>query len=207
LITLGKIWHVEQMTEANGAPKYDLIVVDAPATGHGMTFLDVPRVVVSAIRAGPLHQHTERVEAMLADPKRTVLLPVTTAEELPARETAELVERVRADLAVDVDRVVINSVAASPFPANLADLDSRLERLPDSLPFRTIPSPKTLTACAHFLRARYDLNQHFIREISQQTALPAVLLPQIPSGIEGPESIERLAGPLVGEPQPGGEAA
>lgn len=201
LITLGKIWHVEQMTETNGAPKYDLIIVDAPATGHGMTFLDVPRVVVSAIRAGPLHHHTERVEALLADPKRTLLLPVTTAEELPARETAELVDRVRSDLSVEVDRVVINSVAPPPFPAGLEDLDSRLDGLPDSLAFRTIPPPKTLAACAQYLRARYDLNQNFIREITERTSLPAVLLPQLSSGIEGPASIERLAESLVTEPR------
>jgi anion-transporting ArsA/GET3 family ATPase len=57
LITLGKIWHLEQMKEANGKPRFDLIVVDAPATGHGLTFLDVPRVVGSAVRAGPLRRH------------------------------------------------------------------------------------------------------------------------------------------------------
>jgi anion-transporting ArsA/GET3 family ATPase len=74
LITLGKVWHLEQMVE-KGRPKYDLIVVDAPATGHSLTFLDVPRVVVSAVRAGPLRHHTERVEAMIEDRERTLLLP------------------------------------------------------------------------------------------------------------------------------------
>jgi len=42
LIILGKIWHLEQKREANGRPTWDLVVVDAPATGHGLTFLDVP---------------------------------------------------------------------------------------------------------------------------------------------------------------------
>jgi anion-transporting ArsA/GET3 family ATPase len=165
-----------------------------------MTFLDVPRVVVSAIRAGPLHNHTVRVEALLADPERTVLLPVTTAEELPARETAELVDRVRADLAVAVDRVVINAVAERPFPGGLDDLDTRLARLPDGLPLRAIPPAKTLAACAGYLRARYELNRRFVDEISERTGLPAVVLPLIPSGIEGPASIESLAEPLVAEP-------
>lgn len=50
LIILGKIWHLEQKTDASGCPLYDLLIVDAPATGHGLTFLDVPRVVQRAIR-------------------------------------------------------------------------------------------------------------------------------------------------------------
>jgi anion-transporting ArsA/GET3 family ATPase len=200
LITLGKIWHVEQMPLPDGTPKYDLILVDAPATGHGVTFLDVPRVVVSAVRAGLLHNHTDRVEALIADPERTVLLPVTTAEELPARETAELVDRVRSDLGIAIDRVVINAVATPPFPAGLEDLDTRLGRLPESLSLGGLPAPKTLAACAGYLRARYELNQRFIGEIAEDTRLPVVLLPLIPTGIEGPTSIASLAEPLVEEP-------
>ncbi|MCZ6465146.1 MAG: chromosome partitioning protein, partial [Proteobacteria bacterium] len=75
LITLGKVWHLEQLTDADGAPLYDLIVVDAPATGHSVTFLDVPRVVVSAVHAGPLRRHASLVAEMIQDRKRTLLLP------------------------------------------------------------------------------------------------------------------------------------
>jgi len=200
LITLGKVWHLEQMREADGRPRFDLLIIDAPATGHGMTFLDVPRVVVSAVRAGPLHHHTERVEALLTDPDRTVLLPVSTAEELPARETAELVARVRGDLGIAVDRVVINAVADPPFPPGLHDLDERLARLSDPLPFAVLPQPSVLAACGGTLRARYELNRHFVGEIAAQTTLPYVLLPKIATGIDGPAAIERLAEALVAIP-------
>jgi anion-transporting ArsA/GET3 family ATPase len=85
LITLGKVWHLEQMQE-NGRPLYDLIVVDAPATGHGVALLEVPRLVVSAVSAGPLRHHTERVEALIEDASRTLLLPVARApRDRPAR--------------------------------------------------------------------------------------------------------------------------
>ena len=201
LITLGKIWHLEQMEEAPGRPLYDIIVVDAPATGHGVTFLDVPRVVVSAVRAGALHQHTERVEALIEDPERTVLLPVTMAEELPTRETAELVERLRSDIGIAVDRVVVNSVVPSPFPEGLADLDEALRRLPDSTPLGALPPPSTLAACASYLRARHELNRGFVAEIAHLTGLPVVLLPHLHRGIEGPSEIEALAGPLVDPPR------
>jgi anion-transporting ArsA/GET3 family ATPase len=201
LITLGKIWHLEQMEEAPGQPRYDLIVVDAPATGHGVTFLDVPRVAISAVRAGALRQHTERVEALIEDPKRTVLLPVTLAEELPARETAELVERVRSDIGIAVDRVVVNGVVPSPFPEGLAHLDESLRRLPETTPLGALPPPSTLAACASYLRARHELNRGFVTEIARLTNLPIVLLPYLHRGIEGPSEIETLAGPLVGPPR------
>jgi anion-transporting ArsA/GET3 family ATPase len=62
LITLGKIWHLERMQDDDGKPRFDFIVVDAPATGHGVAFLGVPKVVVSAVRAGPLRRHSQAVE-------------------------------------------------------------------------------------------------------------------------------------------------
>ncbi len=129
LITLGKVWHLEQMRDG-ARPRFDLIIVDAPATGHSLTFLDVPRVVVSAVRAGPLRHHTERVEALIEDRKRTLLLPVAIAEELPARETVELVARAKNELGVAIERVVVNAVHEPPYPDDLADLDQRLAALP-----------------------------------------------------------------------------
>jgi anion-transporting ArsA/GET3 family ATPase len=200
LITLGKIWHLEQLTEPDGRPSYDFIVVDAPATGHGVTFLDVPRVVVSAVRAGPLHQHTEAVEALIEDSERTVLLPVTLAEELPVRETAELIERVRTELAIAVDRVIVNAVAPAPFPAGLERLDEALARLPEDAKLGTLPPPSQLAACARTLRLRHELNAGFVSEIAETTRLPLVLLPHLHCGIEGPREIESLASDLVAEP-------
>ena len=128
LVTLGKVWHLEQARE-DGRTRFDTIVVDAPATGHGLTFLDVPRVVVSAIRSGPLRRHAGWVEELVRDPERTLLLPVALAEELPARETVELVTRLRAQVGVALDRVIVNAVAPAPFPPELPDLDRRLAAL------------------------------------------------------------------------------
>ena len=213
LITLGKVWHLEQMTRGDGGdgsssgragptPKYDLLVVDAPATGHGMTLLDVPRVVVSTVRAGPLRHHTERVEALIADPERTVLLPVTLAEELPTRETETLVARVRDALSVPIDRVVVNGVHARPLPEGLDDLPERLARLPHPQGFETLPEPPALAHCARHLRERHALNRRYLAEIARGTGLPLVPLPYLAEGVRGPDDVATLASALTRTARP-----
>jgi anion-transporting ArsA/GET3 family ATPase len=201
LITLGKIWHLEQMTDERGQPRFDLIVVDAPATGHGLTFLDVPRVVGSAVQTGPLRRHAGWVEAMIRDPERTALLPVALAEELPVRETAQLVARLRDGIGVAVDRVVVNAVTAAPFPPGLDDLDARLARLPADLAGPGAAAPPVLAACAAHLNGRHVLNARWMRVLGESTGLGVVVLPRIARGVRGPEDLERLAEALVAAPQ------
>jgi anion-transporting ATPase len=195
LITLGKVWHIEQMREGS-RPRFDLIVVDAPATGHSLTFLDVPRVVVSAVRAGPLRHHTERVEALIEDRTRTLLLPVALAEELPARETVELVARARTTLGVAIERVVVNAVHEPPYPADLAELDLRIAALPDDVALGALPSSRVLAACGGALRARAELNRYHVAAIARDTGLPTVTLPYLRDGLSGPDDAALLAEPL-----------
>jgi len=206
LITLGKVWHLEQMQE-RGRPRFDLVVVDAPATGHGVTFLDVPRVVASAVRSGPLHRNAELVEEMIGDRERTVLLPVALAEELPARETVELVARVRRELGIGVDRVVVNALVPAPFPRGLEDLDERLARLPTETALPGLPRAPVLAAAAAHLRARHELNVQHRDEIGRATSLPIVPLPYLAEGIRGPAQLERLGRALIASPIPVGDAA
>jgi anion-transporting ArsA/GET3 family ATPase len=198
LITLGKVWHLEQMRDDAGRPRFDLIVVDAPATGHGLTFLDVPRVVGAAVRSGPLRRNAGFVEAMIRDPKQTLLLPVALAEELPARETAELVARLRDEVGIAVDRVVVNAVAPSPFPSEAPDLDTRLGRLPAALAIPGAPSPRVLAACAAHLRGRHELNARWTAEIARTTGLPVVELPRRRDGARGREALLALGDALLG---------
>ncbi len=201
LITLGKIWHVAQLEAEDGPGReFEFIVVDAPATGHGVAFLDVPRVVVSAVRAGPLRAHTQRVEEMLEDPEQTLVLPVALAEELPAREIAELTTRVRGEMGISIDRVIVNAVVGPPFPDEVPELDEALARLDGDLDLGALPPPRVLARCARHLRSRHQLNRRFVAEIQRTTGLPIVELPQIAEGIQGPEQISSLAGALLANP-------
>jgi len=203
LITLGKVWHLGQQQTGDGEPRYDTLLVDAPATGHGLTFLDVPRVVVSALRAGPLRRHAGWVEEMLRDPTETLLVPVALAEELPARETVELVEHVREGMGVPVDRVVINAVLERPFPEDCPDLDEQLARIPEEPPLAGLPPAAMIASCAAHLRSRYELNQRYVEEIARASGLPALILPFLPGGIRGPDDLgvlaDILAGPASGD--------
>lgn len=202
LISLGKIWHLEQTKNEDGSPTWDLIVVDAPATGHGLTLLDVPRVVASAVRRGPLHGNAIAVEELIRDAKRTLLLPVALAEELPARETAELTQRVQRDLSIAIDRVVVNGIAPAPFPRGLEDLDRRLAGLPDELPgLQVLPPPQVLSACASLLASRYELNHSYAEQIERDTRLPVVPLPYLDGGLCRPTDVDLLARILTAAPE------
>jgi len=198
LITLGKVWHLEQEKRGDRFA-WDLLVVDAPATGHGLTFLDVPRVVVSAVRAGPLRRHAGWVEDLVGDPERTVLLPVALPEELPARETTELVTRVREHVGVAVDRVVVNAMPRPPFPDTVPDLDARLARLRLETGEHGLPPAHVLADCAAHLRSRYELAREYRESIAEWTGLPTPTLPLLADGVAGPEALRTLGEALLDE--------
>jgi anion-transporting ArsA/GET3 family ATPase len=197
MITLGKVWHLEQQRAPDGGPLFDLVVVDAPATGHGLTFLDVPRVVQTAVRAGPLRRNAAAVEEMLADPEATLLLPVALPEELPARETAELVRRVRDAIGIAVDRVVVNAVPRPPFPPALPDLDRRLAALPADLALPGGLRAGALARCAAHLAQRRELAEEYVARIAEWTELPLAILPWLPEGVRGEAELAALAAPLL----------
>ena len=182
LIILGKTWHLEQQTDRRGRPTYDLIVVNAPATGHGLTFLDVPRVVQNAIRSGPLTRHAGWVEEMVHDRARTVLLPVTLPEELPVSETIELVARARREIDIGVDRVVVNRWPLAP-PAGLVDA---LARVPDAIGLEALPEPVRLRELAAHAQARIDVARAERARVATACDLPIVEFPLLGDGF-GPD--------------------
>jgi anion-transporting ArsA/GET3 family ATPase len=89
---------------------YDLVVVDAEASGHIVAQIDAPRAIRELVQVGPVREQTEWMLGILGDPDRTGLVVVTTPEEMPITETVELVEKVRTTTDVDVAAVVVNRV-------------------------------------------------------------------------------------------------
>jgi anion-transporting ArsA/GET3 family ATPase len=90
IVMLGKVWwHASQEME-RGKLRWDLVILDAPATGHGLTFLTVPEVFLRLVTEGPLARDMRGMQAMLADPKQCSVCIVTLPEEMPANEAIEL---------------------------------------------------------------------------------------------------------------------
>lgn len=107
---LGKAWwHTTEIDDA-GRPRFDVVMVDAPATGHGLDMLRVPKVIVEVVPPGILRRDAERAWSMFRDPAQTGVIVVSLPEELPATETTELVASLRGELGLPVRSLVVNRV-------------------------------------------------------------------------------------------------
>ncbi len=117
LLEIGKIWALTErdLDESGERPKYDLVIVDAPATGHGLAFLNVARVVVEAVRVGPLKNKAEQIMRLIQDPKKTLLILTTLAEEMPVNETLEMMESARSKVKIACGPVIANALFPSIF--------------------------------------------------------------------------------------------
>jgi anion-transporting ArsA/GET3 family ATPase len=110
---LGQLWWLTTLAEREAQLHFDRIIVDAPATGHGVSLLDLPSTVGAMGTAGLLAVETRRVADMLADPAQTGAVVVSLPEPLVVDETLELMPRVTARLGHPPVAVIINrSVAA-----------------------------------------------------------------------------------------------
>ena len=102
LVTIGKIWELalERPQVARTAAATTWSIVDAPATGHGVGFLQTPRTFAELARVGPIRQQAETLDAFIRDPERTGVAVVALPEEMPVNETValerDLAERGRA---------------------------------------------------------------------------------------------------------------
>jgi anion-transporting ArsA/GET3 family ATPase len=107
---LGKAWwHTTEKNE-DGSLRYDVVLLDAPATGHGLDMLRVPKVIVDIVPPGLLRRDAERAWAMFQDPAQSGVVVVTVPEEMPTTETIELAGALRDELRLPLDRVVVNGV-------------------------------------------------------------------------------------------------
>ncbi len=192
LITLGKLWHLATREDAHGQPLWPLLIVDAPATGHGLSLFSVPTVILDTVRLGPLRRNTDLVHALLTDAKRTLVLPVTLPEELPVNETLELSARVR-ELGLALGPIFANGVEP---PLDLPDPERVLAALgrlsPASAP-SALAEPAALAAAARHRLLRGRMQREFLAKLDDRSDAPAVELPWLASGVDGPDGVGALA--------------
>ncbi len=118
LLSIGKVWELAQVARRTpGAMPYDLVILDAPATGHGVAILQAPATFAQAARGGPIARQAGIIDALVRDGARTAVIAVTRAQEMPVSETLELRDALRGAIGLDLDRVIVNAVAPSRFTA------------------------------------------------------------------------------------------
>jgi anion-transporting ArsA/GET3 family ATPase len=176
LLTVGKLWELAQEERRTpGAERYDLVVVDAPATGHGLALLDAPRTFGEVAAAGPVARQARVIRDTLADRSLVGIVAVATPEEMPVNEVAHLRER----LGERLDLVVANALRPDRFTAREARL---LERLSGD------HAGARLALAAH----------HRARGQAEQVARldPDVALPFLPDAGNGAADLSALADAL-----------
>ncbi len=128
LVSMVKVWELTRGSERwrRRAGRYDLVVLDAPATGHALGLLHSPRTFGAIARVGPIFGQAERVRALLEDQTQTGYLAVTQASDMAVTETLDLREGLRSQLEVELDGVIVN--ATLPHRFNGSEL-TRIARL------------------------------------------------------------------------------
>lgn len=127
LVLLGKILFHAKETRSDGSPRFDKIIIDAPATGHAITFLSVPQVLLDTVPPGALANDARWMRDLLTDPQQTGAVLVSLPEELPVNETLELHAALAQRVRVAPALVVLNGFVAPRFaPAELAELPEAL---------------------------------------------------------------------------------
>jgi anion-transporting ArsA/GET3 family ATPase len=109
LMTVGKVWYEATRREGSRLA-WDAIVVDAPATGHGLQYLRMPQAARETFGTGLVEREATRVVELLRDPATTAVHLVTLAEDMPVTETTEAYAQLTGPLALPIGVVVVNRV-------------------------------------------------------------------------------------------------
>jgi anion-transporting ArsA/GET3 family ATPase len=185
VLVLGKIKQLEREEAA------DLIVVDAPATGHAITFLTSASGLVNAARGGPLRSQASDVVELLADPSRCRVMLVTLPEDMPVSETIESAFTLEDKAGVQLGPVIVN--ATDPFPDGL-------ERSAQDAAAGLALDPSFLAAleeARRFRLERHAISAGQIDRLARDLPLPQLLVPSIPVETMGAAEIDQLATALA----------
>ena len=183
---LGKAWwHTTEKTP-DGALKFDIVILDAPATGHGLDMLRVPKVILDVVPPGLLRRDAERAWTMFQDPAACAIVLVTLPEEMPTTETIELA-RALEELGLTIGRVVVNGV--------LPPLFSREERATlAGVTLGNVERPGEAAIAASCDRAsRERVQAESLNRLSRELPVPPAFLPLLMEDAAKPDAIRQLA--------------
>jgi anion-transporting ArsA/GET3 family ATPase len=125
LVSMVKIWQLTRESSRRRGGGYDLVVLDAPATGHALGLLGSPKTFGAIARVGPIAGQTQQVSALLEDPARSAYLAVALASEMAVTEALELQEGLGRALGRGLSAVVVNGLLPKRFTtAEIAQIEA-----------------------------------------------------------------------------------
>lgn len=184
---LGKAWYHTTERGPDGAWKYDTVILDAPATGHGLDMLRGPKVIVDVAPPGLLRREAARAWSLFADPKQAGIVVVTLPEEMPVSETFELLDALNNELHLPVAQVIVNGV----LPPILSEAEREI-LLPPQRTDPADPGDEALAAGAR--RAiREALQQESLERLRAGIDAPMTELPLLPGEVDSLAAVRQLA--------------
>jgi anion-transporting ArsA/GET3 family ATPase len=180
ILVLGKVKQLERSGD------YDLIVMDAPAAGHAVTFLRSAKGLADAVSVGPIATQAKDVLELLADPERCQVVLVTLPEEMPVNEVVATAFALEDEVGVQLGPVVVNALYPER-PALAAALAAHASGGADN----------GLVAAARFRLARRVQQREQVARLSARLPLPQVHLPFRFTAALAPEDVEVLADALI----------
>jgi anion-transporting ArsA/GET3 family ATPase len=191
LVTIGKIWELAQLDRrVKKGREYDLVVVDAPATGHGIGFLQTPRTFAGIARMGPIRNQAEALDSFITDRRRTGAVIVSLPEEMPVNESELLERELSENVGVSVDRVYMNAL----YPERFSESDAeRLASVADSVD----GGARAAVRAALSERRRAVAHRGQLDRLRKRVAAPVWTLPFVFEPELGLTGIERLAAEVM----------
>jgi anion-transporting ArsA/GET3 family ATPase len=194
MITIAKVFELAQLERWDRHNRtYNLVIVDAPASGHGLAMLTTPQTFGEIARVGPIRRQAEKISTMLSDPERTGYVAVALAEEMPVNETLELGGRLEAAVGLGLDAVIVN--ALYPERYTKADAASLRAAAANGL------DPEALAAVRAALtqHERSRQQQTHVRRLRKEAGAPVLELPMLFEPEVGLAEYEHLAEDLLAE--------
>lgn len=190
MVTIGKIWELAQPDrKVKKGREYDLVIVDAPATGQGVGFLQTPRTFAGIARVGPIHNQAQALDRFITQHETTGAVIVSLPEEMPVNESAALERQLTDEVGIAVDRVFMNAM----YPERFSDDEARkLERVLEIT--EGAPHAAVRAAVSQHRRActQREQLQRLERSVSSPIrTLPFIFKPRLDVG-----ELNRLAGAL-----------
>lgn len=196
LLLLGKAFDLERETDRHGKPVWDQVIVDAPATGHGVSLLRLPQTILEVITSGPMFDEVKEMQRLLLDPERTAINLVTQPEEMPVRETLELAQQVDELLQIPKGYLLINAV----WPKLMSERDRVVMRGLRELVKGRDPLVDGAIACARTLTRRRQFQEAHLEELRLRvTDMPHIEVPFLFTREFGPAAVTKLSDHIVRE--------